>query len=119
MKKYFIIGIVISSGLIFSCINHSKVEKIDNYWNHLINARGADDEKAALISFRKYLQSNNISYELFRNVEGELKKIEDTKETDSMYSISMQFQKIGDSTTILKENWRPKNNEDVFLFLGE
>lgn len=103
-----------------SCVNHrTDMKKIDQYWDRLIHAGDEMEEQRSIEQFSQYLKDNDISFTVFWNRNGNLVDLQKADPQDSVYPVSIRFQKIGDGAGFIKENWKPRNPQAPFYFYRE
>lgn len=102
-----------------ACTSQYSTKQLDKYWNALVQSKNAIEEESSLDDLRNFIRREDISLEVFRNINGKLIDFRDAEIKDSVYPISVRFQKIGDSTQITKGNWIPKTGNAPYSFFRE
>ncbi|MBP1223696.1 hypothetical protein [Flavobacterium sp. 1355] len=115
MLKNIIVCILIIV-LFTSC--QSKGGQIDSIWENLVHAKNIEQEDNRIAELHQFISKKHISFHIyFIDSKGNTKSIELKQETDTIKTITIEFD-IGKDKKLIKKGWIPKEIENCYyLFL--
>ncbi|MCH5721027.1 hypothetical protein [Niabella hibiscisoli] len=91
---------------------------LDQYWDELVKSKTEKEETAVLQKLAGYLQDHQISFEIFKDINGTLKDLGSISPADSLYPVTVKFQEPGSNAESVKSGWHPKSDDNTFFFTG-
>ncbi|MCH5599239.1 hypothetical protein [Niabella ginsengisoli] len=103
---------------LFSCSVNQK-SMLNNYWNELVKAESEKEETEVLEKLADYLQERQVSFTIYKDINGKLTDLANVAPADSSYPVTIKFQEAGSSEEIIKSGWHPKNIDNTFFLYRE
>ncbi len=92
---------------------------LDQYWDELVQSKTEEEETEVLKKLSDYLQDHQISFEVFKNINGTLQGLASITPADSAYPVTIRFQEPGSDKESVKSGWHPRSADNTFFLYRE